>query len=36
MKLKPPEMERVHLHLKGDFSSGKVEIFMEGVKGGGI
>jgi thioredoxin reductase len=30
MKLKPPEMERVHLDLEGDFSSGKVEIFMEG------
>ncbi|MBZ9687020.1 NAD(P)/FAD-dependent oxidoreductase [Clostridium estertheticum] len=30
MKLKPPEMERAHLHLEGDFASGKVEIFMEG------
>ncbi|MGH4119576.1 NAD(P)/FAD-dependent oxidoreductase [Clostridium sp.] len=29
MKLKPPEMERVHLKLEGDFSSGEVEIFME-------
>ncbi|MGH4122102.1 MAG: NAD(P)/FAD-dependent oxidoreductase [Clostridium sp.] len=30
MKLKPPEMERAHLDLEGDFASGKVEIFMEG------
>jgi thioredoxin reductase len=30
MKLKPPEMERIHLDLEGDFSSGKLEIFMEG------
>lgn len=30
MKLKPPEMERAQLSLDGDFSSGKVEILMEG------
>ncbi|MBU3145295.1 NAD(P)/FAD-dependent oxidoreductase [Clostridium sp. CF012] len=29
MKLKPPEMERAHLDLEVDFSSGKVEILME-------
>lgn len=35
IKLKPPEMERAHLDLEEDLSSGKVEIFMEEYKDGG-
>lgn len=32
IKLKPPEMERVRLNLKGDLSSGGIDLIMEPVK----
>ena len=32
IKLKPPEMERVRLNLKGDLPSGVIDLIMEPVK----